>query len=219
MKLSANTVARVVRGLGIVAVVLSVLTVRVLGSAREELARADALAAQHDIEGAIVHYRRAARWYAPGSPYHVSALERLAAIGREAEAKGDVERALRAQRAIRAAIMATRSFYVPERARLRAADARIAALMAEQPAPGMDAGKSKDQIRREHLALLERDPGPSVPWTVVLLAGFFAWVSAAFVFSVRAIDENDRWVVPEARKWGAVIVVGFALFVLGMSLA
>jgi hypothetical protein len=52
-----------------------------------------------------------------------------------------------------------------------------------------------------------------------LLVGFALWVTAAFVFSVRAVDEQDRWVFPEVRKWGALIAVGFGLFVLGMLLA
>ena len=215
----ATTATRTARGFGIAAVLLSVLLLRVLSSARQELHEADALLAQSDVDGAIVHYRRAARWYAPGSPYHVEALERLGQIAREAEAKTDIELALRAERAIRAAILATRSFYVPEQARLRSADEHIAMLMAEQPPPGMDAGKSKAQLRAEHLALLEHDPSPSVLWTFVLLIGFASWVSAAFVFSVRAIDEQDRWVPEQAKKWGAVILVGFGLFVLGMALA
>lgn len=219
MKIPARIMAPAARALGIGAVVLSLLVVRVLSFAREELAQGDALVAQNDLDGAIVQYRRAARWYAPASPYYVSALERMAVLGRDAEAKGETERALRAYRGVRAAIMSTRSFYLPEPARLHAADERIAALMAEQPAPGMDAGKSKDQIRREHLALLTRVPEPSVLWTVVLLVGFFSWVFAAFAFSVRAVDQHDRWVLPQARKWGAIIVVGFALFVLGMALA
>ena len=219
MKASPAIVARVARGFGIAALLCSVLLFRVITSAKEELAAAEALMTQGEVDGAVVHYRRAARWYAPLSPYHVTALDRLSAIGVEAEGKGDVERALSAYRAVRGSIMATRSFYVPERARLNAANARIAALMAELPPPGMDAGKSKAQIQQEHLALLQREPGPSVGWTLVLLLGFFGWVSAAFVFSVRAIDEHDRWVAPEARKWGAVIALGFALFVLGMALA
>ncbi|HEX2676272.1 MAG TPA: hypothetical protein VHM19_06520 [Polyangiales bacterium] len=219
MSVSPRTFGSIARGLGIAAVVLSVLLVRVLGSARQELHEADALLAQSDLDGAIVHYRRAARWYAPGSPYHVEALDRLAKLASEAEGRGEIDRALRAHRAVRAAIMATRSFYIPERERLRRANDRIAALMAEQPAPGMDAGKSKDQIRREHLALLEHDPSPNVLWTCLLLLGFASWVSAAFVFSVRAIDDQDHWVPAEAKKWGTVIVLGFGLFVLGMTLA
>jgi hypothetical protein len=219
VKVSPNIVARIARIVGIAALLCSVLLFRVITSAKDELAAAEAQVAQADVDGAIVHYRRAARWYAPLSPYHVTALDRLSAIGVQAEADGDTERALSAYRAVRGSIMATRSFYIPERARLNAANARIAALMAELPPPGMDAGKSKAQIQQEHLALLSKEPGPSVGWTFVLLLGFFGWVSAAFAFSVRAIDEHDRWVLPEARKWGAVIVVGFAMFVLGMALA
>jgi hypothetical protein len=92
-------------------------------------------------------------------------------------------------------------------------------LIAEEPPPGVDAGKSKQQIAREHLALLERVPGPSVFWTCVLLLGFFAWIAAAFAFSLRAIDAEDRWVWPEVQRWGVVIALGFGLFVLGMMLA
>lgn len=211
--------ARIVRVSGIVALLLGVLLVRVITSAKDELAQADALLAQSDTDGAIMHYRRAARWYAPASPYHVRALDALMHIGKSAEDAADSERALSAYRAVRGSIMAARSFYVPEQGRLRAADQRIARLMSEEPPPGVDAGKSKDQIRQEHLALLEQDPGPNMAWTLVLLAGFALWVSSAFVFSARAIDEQDRWVVAEARKWGAAIVLGFGLFVLGMLLA
>jgi len=53
----------------------------------------------------------------------------------------------------------------------------------------------------------------------VLLIGFGAWVSGAFAFTLRAIDEHDRLIRREAVRWAAVIAVGFGLFVLGMSLA
>jgi hypothetical protein len=217
--ISPPRVRALLKGLTIASLVLLVLVLRVVGSARQELSEADAALAQANVDSAIVHYRRAARWYAPCSPYHVRALERLARLGRDAEVQGDSERALHAYRSLRGAIMATRSFYVPEPARLAAANRRIATLMADLPPPGVDAGKSKAQLRLEHLALLESIPGPNVFWTCVLLLGFACWVSAAFVFSFRAIDEHDRWVSDQARKWGALIVLGFGLFVLGMSLA
>jgi hypothetical protein len=207
------------KGLAIAAFVVFVVAVRVVSSARQELLQAEALLTQGELDAAVVHYRRAARWYAPGSPYHVQALERLAQLGGDAEAKGDVDRALHAYRSLRGAILATRSLYIPESARLTAANQRIAALMAELPPPGMDAGKSKAQLQHEHRVLLEHIPGPNVFWTCVLLCGFLCWVSAAFAFSLRAIDAHDQWVGIEARKWGALIVLGFGLFVLGMSLA
>ena len=83
----------------------------------------------------------------------------------------------------------------------------------------MDAGKSREQLRAEHLALLRADPGPSVFWSIVLLLGFGVWVGGAFAFTLRAIDDEDRFVKREALRWGAMIVLGFGLFVLGLSLA
>lgn len=197
---------------------LAVVAARVVWSARSELAQAAQALAANDEDAGIVHLRRAARWYAPGSPYHVRALEQLARIGASAEKRGDVDHALSAYRSLRGAIMAARSLYVPEPARLDAANRRIAALMASLPPPGVDQGKSRAQLEREHLALLRAVPGPNTFWSCVLLLGFACWVGSAFAFSARAIDDEDRWVAREARRWGSLIALGFGLFVLGMAL-
>ncbi|HKU44907.1 MAG TPA: hypothetical protein VJR89_42400 [Polyangiales bacterium] len=207
------------RLLAALALLLAAVVLRTVHSARSELAAARTAAERGDTEQALAHYRRAARDYVPASPYHTAALDQLASLGRAAQAAGDLPRALSAYRAIRGSILAARSFYVPEPDRLRAADRAIAALMAEQPAPAMDAHKSKQQLRDEHLALLERSPDPNLLWTVVLLLGFFAFVGAAFAFSTFAVDDEDRLRKPEARRWGAVIVIGFGLFALGLALA
>lgn len=207
------------RVLAFVALGFGTLAVRVVYSARAELAAADAVAEVGATDLALARYRRAARYYLPGSPYHVRALDRLAELGHTAEAVGDTDRALSAYRSIRGSIMAARSFYVPEQARLEAADERIAALMAEQEVPGVDAGKSKAQLRDEHLVLLQSDPDPNLLWTVLLLAGFAAFVLGTFAFSARAIDDNDQLVRKEALRWGAVIATAFGLFALGLSLA
>jgi hypothetical protein len=217
--LAPARVRALLRGVLFVSVLLSAFTVRVLTSAVSELRIADQYRARGELEGAVIHYRRAARWYAPGSPFHVEALSRLGTIGAQAEQRGDSELALSAYRAVRAAIMSTRSFYIPEQARLRAADERIATLMAALPAPPMDAGKSREQLRREHLALLEANSDPNLLWTLILLAGFAAFVGGTFAFIRRAIDAQDRFIRREALRWSAVIVVGFGVFLLGLSLA
>jgi tetratricopeptide (TPR) repeat protein len=201
------------------ALLFGTITARVVYSARSELTAARQAADQGDVDAAIAHYRRAARYYAPASPYHVTALEQLERLGAAAEKAGDEARALAAYRAIRGSILAARSFYVPEPERLAAADQHIARLMSEQPAPGVDAGKTRDQLYAEHLALLQASPDPSLFWSFVLLTGFAAFAGAAFAFSVRAIDERDQLIPAAAVRWGAVIVVGFGLFALGLSLA
>jgi len=214
-----RTLQRAASGLVVLAVILGSFAARVVTSAASELEAADALRARGELPAAVVHYRRAARWYAPASPYHVRALQRLGELGAAAEQDGELELALSAYRGIRAAILSTRSFYTPERARLQAANRRIADLMAAEPPPEMDAGKSRAALAAEHLKLLEADPGPSLLWTLVLLLGFGAWVGGALAFSLRAIDENDRLVRPQAMRWGALVALGLGLFVAGLLMA
>ncbi|MCA9531571.1 MAG: hypothetical protein KC543_15685 [Myxococcales bacterium] len=211
--------ARAGRWLAIAGIFLAVVVVRVVVGGHNELEQAKAFDEAGKVVPAIVHYRRAARWYAPGSPYPVEALDRLAALGQQLTAQGDVQGALGAWRAVRGSILATRSFYTPHPERLEVANHHIAELMASEPPPPIDAGKSKEELTREHLALLEHVPEPKLGWTLVLLFGFFMWVFGAFRFSVRAVDQDDRLVGAQALRWGGVVVVGFALFVLGMWLA
>jgi hypothetical protein len=200
-------------------IVLALLAVRVVSSSRDELRRAERFFAENDVDAAIVHYRRAARWYAPGSPFHVVALNRLASIGRRAEQQGDIELALTAYRAIRSAIMSARSFYTPETGRLGAANRRIADLMVSLPPPAIDAGKSREQLRKAHLALLEANRAPDTLWTVVLLIGFIGWIGGAFIFTARAVDEENRLIPGAAARWGTVILICLGLFILGMAFA
>jgi hypothetical protein len=207
------------RVLAITAVVLAVLAVRAVLSSRDELAQGDRARASGDVDGAIAHYRRAVRWYAPGNPYGTDALAALAAIGAEAEAEGDVDRALSAYRSIRGAILSTRSTFTPHADALAAADARIADLVSGLPPPPIDADRSRGELRAEHLALLSNVSRPSVPFTILLLVGFAAFVGGVAAFVTRALDEEDRVVPAEARRWGTVAIVGFGLFVIGMALA
>ncbi|MDH5493989.1 MAG: hypothetical protein OEY14_18710 [Myxococcales bacterium] len=207
------------RGLAFAGLILSLITLRVLVASHSELQEAERLLAAADPDAAIVHYRRAARWYAPGSPYPSRALDRLAQLARQAEEASDEERALAAWRSIRASILSTRSFYIPNGERLREADARIAALMAELPAPPIDAGKSRAQLEAEHLELLSAPVGPSVGWTLLLLLGFFGWVGGGFAFAARAFDAEDRLLRGPALRWGGLILAGFALFALGLLMA
>lgn len=198
---------------------LGVVYGRVLFESRREWQEGRQWLAKDDPDEAIVHYRRAALWYAPINPWCGAALDGLAAIAKRAERRGETERALAAWRAVRGSILGTRSFYTPTPGRLRTANRHIAALMAKQPRPAQDIGKSERALAREHLVLLERDDSPSVFWSIVLLAGFFGWVGAAFAFIYRGLDAEGRLVRPLAARWGSVVVVGIAVWILGMVMA
>ncbi|MCA9580363.1 MAG: hypothetical protein KC416_01135, partial [Myxococcales bacterium] len=73
----------IARGLLVLAVIFVVLLARVLLGSRGELTQAKAYDAAGDRDVAIVHFRRAARWYAPGNPYGAEALAHLARIASE----------------------------------------------------------------------------------------------------------------------------------------
>jgi hypothetical protein len=201
-----------IRGAAVAGVLLAVLAVRVVSASHTELQRGIQALARGDEHGAILALRRSGRMHAPGNPYSADALSRLMGIGRAAEARADTAQALAAYRAVRGAILASRSIYVPHGELLEQADARIAALSAESRARG---GRTEAIV----LAELRAPPRPSLGWTLLLLAGWIAWVVGAFAFAQRALDEEDRLVGRAARVWGTVMVVGFGSWVLGMALA
>jgi hypothetical protein len=207
------------RALGLAGVLLAVIVARVLFEARAELAAGVADEQRDAIDDAIPHFRRAARWYVPGSPFVASALSRLRSTALDAEETGDSERALSAWRSIRAAILSTRSFYTPHSDRVAEANDHIATLMASFDPPPIDAGKSPETLREEHLRLLEDVPGTNLAGSFLALLGFAVWVGAAFAFGERGIDDQDRFVPRIAGRLFAVIVVGFGLFVVGLYLA
>jgi len=195
------------RGLGLFALALAIVSVRVVWSSRGEWKRAQSSTGDEQV----AHLGRAARLYAPGNPYSRRALDELARLGR---AGGAGE--LAAWREARSAILATRSFYTPRRELLDEANARIAALMAaaEDPARG-----SADERRAWHAARLAQDDAPSVGWSLIALLGLGAWIGSAVGFFLRAVDERDKLRPRAAVSWALGVGVGLVLFFLGLSRA
>ena len=216
-----GTTARFVgRASILVAALLAVLAVRVVAGSHDELRLAERLRARGDVDTAIVHYRRAVRFYAPGNPYVSDALRALVDIAREAERAADTTRALAAWRAVHAGILTGRSFYVPHRDVLAEADAHLAALAAADPPP-VDVPHGETGRRLSYLAALERarDSDPSVLWTLVLLSGFAAWIAGSLGLVLRGVDLEARLCMPAAGRFATLMLVGFLAFVVGLALA
>lgn len=186
---------------------------------RRALAATDPAQRNRALEDAVVRYRRAARWYAPGNGYVGRSLEALGRIARLAEKHGDRRLALMAYRAVRRAILGARSFYTPHQDHLVPANRNIARLSALEQG-GLTAGA--DQLARHeawHLAQLRRTHAPSVGWSLLAVLGFFTWVGGAFVFIYRAITPEDKLVNRQALLWGGVIFAGLLLWLGGLSQA
>jgi hypothetical protein len=195
------------------------LAVRVVTASSAELAEAERLRERGDLGAAIAHYRRAARWYAPGNPYSVEALDRLAEIARRAEEIGDSDLALAAWRSVRGAVLGARSFYIPHSERLSEADEHIASILGALPPPPIDAARSPEERRALHLTLLRDVRRPSVGWGLLALIGLATWLGAGFAFLIRAVDEDDRIIARPAQLWGTIWIVGFGLFAIGLTMA
>jgi hypothetical protein len=200
----------------VVAVGLGVVITRVFVDGRRALGEGDAAMARQDAAAALVGWRRAARWYAPLAPHVADAYDRMEALARAADEEGDRALALDAWRAIRSSVLATRSFYTPFADRLAAANDRIATLMAaEEQRAGAEPGD--EAARRElHLGLLERDDSPSIPWTLLALAGFAAWVGGGFWLARRGVTADDRLDRRTATRAAVLIALGLLLWMLGL---
>ena len=195
------------RGLAIALVALALVAVRVVWSSRTEWRAAESSTG----EQRLTHLGLAARLYAPGNPYSRRALDALAELGR---ANGPD--ALQAWQAVRASILATRSFYTPHRELLAEANARIAEGMAARDLPSRGTIEARTAW---HAARLAADDAPSVGWTLLALLGLAGWIGSAVAFILRGLDERDRLRPRAAITCALGVVVGLALFFVGLARA
>jgi hypothetical protein len=198
--------------------VLVFVKVRIESGAELDLAHAARL--KPDIDAASLHYRRAIRWYTPFSSSVATAVRELEELASMKAKDGDSARALALYRDLRGALYAIRHLREPYREVRDRTEERIADLMAaEPPAAEIDRGKSAALRRSEYLAMYRNVPTPSVAWSVALLAGFFGWVAAGATFFWRGFTREGLLVARPALFWGGLVVVFFALWVVGLTQA
>ncbi len=210
---------RALRALAIAGAVLLAVSARVVVGSAMELDRGDAAMDGGDLEGARMHWRRSAGWYAPANPYDERALDRLEDLAAEAEENGAIDDAVLAWRAIRSAIVGVRGLTTPHADRLARAESKIATLMLQQEHAPMDSDLSDSELRERYAELLENPPGADLGGALLALFGFFLWVGAAFRMSRRAFDADDRFDRRVGFAHLGAIALGLVLFAAGLTLA
>lgn len=210
---------RLLRGVAIAGAVLLAIAGRVVVGSAMELDRGDVAMAGGDAEGARMHWRRSAAWYAPGNPYDEQALDRLESMAVEAEQAGAIDDAVLAWRAMRSAIIGARGLTTPHAERLGRARTKIATLMLQQEQAPMDSGLSDSELRDHYAAMLAEPSGAAPAGALLALFGFALWIGAAFRMSHRAFDEEDRFDRRVGLAHLGAIALGLALFALGLTLA
>jgi hypothetical protein len=133
--------------------------------------------------------------------------------GRTADGS-DPKRALAAWREVRSAILATRSFYTPNRTLLDEANRQIARLTAAIEG----SGAAGDAWHAARLAEAERE-APSVGWSIVALVGLFLWLGAAAGLFLAGFDANDAIRRRPALVAAVGVAVGLTLFFVGLARA
>lgn len=104
---------------------------------RDAMTASDAAMAKGDVRAAVAQAKEAAESRLPFSPWSAKGLERLSFIAEDAEAKGDLESATMALRALQAACTATTiGSPAPCAAQARQALERIAARSGIAEVPG-----------------------------------------------------------------------------------
>ena len=196
MRLSLRTLAAL-------SVVLLVVAARVVVGAQSELAAGDALSEAGDEEGAVLHWRRAAKWHVPGGPFSRQAIEQLVALAESRESSGDAAGALVAWRSVHAAALGARSFYVPFAEARTRADDRIAALMRGEPSSAEDLRSSR----------------AAGPFFFLALLGLFLFAAGVLMLAERGLDAEDRVLRSDAQRYGVLAAVGLAALVTGLALA
>jgi hypothetical protein len=202
-----------------VALALAVVAARLLVDARSALRAGRAAEGRGDRLEAIRHYQDAARLYLPGSPYVRSALDRLEAVAAAAAQAGDGPNVRAALEAERAAILATRSLYIPHRSRLPHIEQHLARLLAAAEDRSVAPGVSFESRVAWHLDRLTRRPGPGPAYVLIALAGLVLWVGSAVGFCSQGLDEKLRLRQPYAIIAGVTFIVGMAMFLAGLRFA
>lgn len=53
-------------------------------------------------------------------------------------------------------------------------------------------------------------------WSVVVVVGLIGWVASTLAFIFKSFPEVGRFDIQPARKWGVVVAVTFAVWIVGL---
>ncbi len=204
--------------LAMVAVTAALLVGRARIEAQRELRTAEALAAGGKTDEAIVHARRAAEWYTPGDPHVSDAYQKLIALARMSESRGDPASALLAWRAVRHAVLSSRWAVIAYDGELAQANAAIARLAASSGAPASIGAPPADELQQSLADGLLRNVHPRTGWVLVMLLGFALLAGGAGYATQRgAGNQGYRW---SLVRWPLLVAAaGAVAWALGIWFA
>jgi hypothetical protein len=187
-----------------------VATLRAVLDGEREIAESDAAFDANDLHGAIAHARRAASAYAPGASHVERGYARLLAVARGAEATGQVDVAVLAWQAERAAVLESASLWRPFPERLDEANRNLARLSALKTGAEPERAATAQRLFKQ----AESQSSGRAPWGALLAGGLLVAGLGLGWFGAWALLPDGRidW---RRGRWGAMTFgVGAALWAL-----
>lgn len=174
-----------------VAVVVSVVTVRLLVSGQAHLEEAKNLLDAGERDQAVVHLEDAAKAYVPGSPYTARALRELTIMARAAEMRGEEHRAATTWEVVRRSVLATRHLFQPNGQTLTTAERAIKRLADER------------HPKRDNRDLIARPEDPNPFSSLLLCFGLLTWLVGATTIVWAPKGGDGRPLVAPPLAWSA----------------
>jgi hypothetical protein len=193
-------------GVGIAVAIAGAAAIRVMWQGHTAAAAGDAARAAGDVDGAIAHWRDAARHYLPFAEHVDHAYAQLATTARAADAAGDPAVALAAWQAIRSASRATSGLTTPAGDLAAEADRRIAALRAADPLASPAAGATPAAREAWHAAQLAARAAPSPALAALAALGLALWIGGLVWFARRPAAVRLAAVAAGAALWSIAMI-------------
>lgn len=215
----ASSVKKAGLAAGFVFIACAMLWVRAFYGSMKAFEQGEICLTQNEYIRAVTFFDRSIRWYTPFNPYVRKSAAQLWEIGVQAEREDNIRLALIAMRTIKQGFYAARSFYTPGKDWIEKAQAKIDHLAD----PGVENKGSPGHGDLPHSAPFgaQSPKDPSIPWSLALELGFFGWIGSVFGFIAFAITGKERLRIRPSRAalWGGLVVICFALWVVGMMKA
>ena len=205
--------------LGLITVLLLMVWARIFYSSMKAYYTGESYLRDKQYIRAITFFDRSIHWYTPFNPYVERSAERLWNIGNNAEQKGDTKLALIAFRTIRGGFYSTHSFYKPGREWIKKCDTQINQLM--RPELRKRGSPVSSRMKGGYITERQKDPSPSIFWTIFLEVGFLGWIGSVmgFIIFILGRKEEPKFSIFSSFVWITLTSIFFALWIIGMMKA
>ena len=210
---------RVAVVVGLIALALFVVWVRAFWGSLKAYHEGEDCLKEDQIIAAVTHFDRAIHWYTPFNPFVEKSAQRLWEISAEAQKRGDPRLAFIALRAIRRGFYSARSFYTPGKDWIDRAETRIAILLPLEETNEAHVGRSITPTKNKTQA--GKTSGPNVLWAIIMEIGFLGWIGSAIglIITFQRRSKGSPAVPLPPFLWGALIVLFFTIWLIGMMKA